>query len=278
MNFFVNNITFLREKLGLKKTNMATAIGFPRTTWDSYELGKAEPDIDRILVIADFFGVSVVDLLQIDLSNPDLNEKTEIVKNSPHPDLNPDPLPDLKGKKKPLPVKPVEANSDNDNEKNNVYDLDSFAAAGIALFVSERDRRKTKPTLHFPWLGPGVHIRIAVGGDSMHPTIKDQDKTIATWVDDIGNLRQGMVYIILDKDEGLVCKRIYRHHTKNTLEFISDNDLYKPYTRHLQDILAIFRIVEVTTTDLRPEMSEFKRELRQMRQELNQIQLILPKG
>ena len=158
-----------------------------------------------------------------------------------------------------------------DTDRYNVYDLDSLAAAGIALFIADEDKRKTAPTLRLPWLGPGLHIRLGVTGDSMHPTIKDGDKTISTWVDDISNLREGWVHIVLDKEEGLACKRVYRHHTKNTLQFISDNDVYKPYTRHFNDIIAIFRISEVTTTDLRPAMSQIEKEMRILQADMREL-------
>jgi len=280
MNYLAQNLTILREAAGIKPSEIPNRLGIPRTTWNSYEAEKAQPDIDRILVIADFFGVPVTDLLAKDLSKSNLNENQHDSKKQIKSNLKSNPLSNLNTQKfsSSLIVNEPETPYGNKNlEKNNVYDLDSLAAAGVALFISDGDRRKTKPALHFPWLGPGLHIRIGVAGDSMHPTIKDGDKTIATWVDEIGNLREGNAYIILDKEDGLVCKRIYRFHTKNTLEFISDNETYKPYTRHFSDILAIFRIAEVTTTDLRPEMSEFKKELRQLKREMTEIRALLPK-
>jgi transcriptional regulator with XRE-family HTH domain len=47
---------------------MLDHIGFPRTTWSSYENNVSQPDIDGLLKIARFFNISVSELLEEDLS------------------------------------------------------------------------------------------------------------------------------------------------------------------------------------------------------------------
>jgi transcriptional regulator with XRE-family HTH domain len=71
MNYFSGNIRFLRNKRGLSQAEMLNNLGFPRTTWSSYENGVSQPDIDGILRIASFFGISVAELLEKDLSDHD---------------------------------------------------------------------------------------------------------------------------------------------------------------------------------------------------------------
>ncbi|MGV8094382.1 MAG: helix-turn-helix domain-containing protein [Mangrovibacterium sp.] len=71
MNYFSGNIRFLRNKKGLSQAEMLDHLGFPRTTWSSYENGVSQPDIDGILRIASFFGISVTELLEEDLTEKD---------------------------------------------------------------------------------------------------------------------------------------------------------------------------------------------------------------
>jgi transcriptional regulator with XRE-family HTH domain len=71
MNYFSGNIRFLRNKKGLSQAEMLAYLGFPRTTWSSYEHGVSQPDIDGILRIASFFGISVTELLEEDLTGKD---------------------------------------------------------------------------------------------------------------------------------------------------------------------------------------------------------------
>ncbi|MEN6453255.1 MAG: helix-turn-helix transcriptional regulator [Prolixibacteraceae bacterium] len=71
MNYFSGNIRFLRNKRGLSQAEMMDSLGFPRTTWSSYENGVSQPGIDGILRIASFFGISVTELLEEDLTQKD---------------------------------------------------------------------------------------------------------------------------------------------------------------------------------------------------------------
>ena len=67
MNYFSKNIRFLRNRIGLNQAEMLDHLGFPRTTWSSYENGVSQPDIDGLLRIASFFGISATELLVEDL-------------------------------------------------------------------------------------------------------------------------------------------------------------------------------------------------------------------
>ena len=71
MNYFSGNIRFLRNKRGLSQAEMMDNLGFPRTTWSSYENGVSQPGIDGIVRIASFFGISVTELLEQDLTKKD---------------------------------------------------------------------------------------------------------------------------------------------------------------------------------------------------------------
>lgn len=66
---------------------MLDYLGFPRTTWSSYENGVSQPDIDGILRIASFFGISATDLLKRNLCEDDslLSESEESRENEPLP-------------------------------------------------------------------------------------------------------------------------------------------------------------------------------------------------
>lgn len=87
MNFFPLNLQILRKSKGLKQSDMEQ-IGFKRTTWNNYESGASQPNIDGILTIAKYFDVKIDDLLSRDLSQDDqLMEKVDsikkVVRNSP---------------------------------------------------------------------------------------------------------------------------------------------------------------------------------------------------
>jgi transcriptional regulator with XRE-family HTH domain len=67
MNYFARNIRFLRTQSGLRQAEMLDKIGVARTTWSSYENNVSQPDIEGLLKIACFFGITVTELLEVDM-------------------------------------------------------------------------------------------------------------------------------------------------------------------------------------------------------------------
>lgn len=53
----------LRNKKHLSQVEMAEILGIPRTTYTHYESGRSEMDYSMLCKLADFFGVSVDELL-----------------------------------------------------------------------------------------------------------------------------------------------------------------------------------------------------------------------
>jgi len=254
-NFFSSNLKYLRKKSGKSQTDIAMVVSKRPTAISSWENNLSEPSFEDLFKISDLFGISPGFLLSTNLEESDIPLKS---------DNNPDTSVFT-----PVAVVPAE-------HPNNVYDFESKAAAGQALFLLDADRMATEPNLYLPHLGPGVHIRVPISGDSMHSTIKDGDKAVGTLVKDIADIRQGYIYAILDKQDGLVCKRVYIEN-KTTLELVSDNEIYKPYKRHLKDIVSMFRVREVHSTDLRPYYEDLRKEMRDIRAEMTELRQLVRK-
>lgn len=262
------NLKKLREKSGLSQSEILDIIGLKGSTkWSDYERGKAKPPLDIILKISDYFQIDVKTLVLGNISDVHLNEKSLNEKNSKNVHLNVHPSVHLKAQN----VVNEEKEPYNTPLAGNVYDLDTKAAAGVPALVQNTDMLHKQPTLLIPHLGPGIHIRMKISGDSMHATIKDGDYVIATYQPEpLKTLREGHIYLMIDKDDGVVCKRVYNS-AKNTLELESDNDIYKPYHRKLTDILSLFKVVEVHTTDLRNYYSDTRREINKIWQEIAKL-------
>src|SRR5665647_1241747 len=74
MNYFASNIKFLRNRKGLQQAEICNLIEFKQSTWSGYESGFSKPNFKDLLKIIEFFEVSASELLEIDLSNVNLNE------------------------------------------------------------------------------------------------------------------------------------------------------------------------------------------------------------
>lgn len=71
---FKTRLKELRKKSGLTQQEFSKAVGIPRSTIAGYETDVAEPDIEKLTLISDFFNVST-DYLVGNTNNP--NPKNE---------------------------------------------------------------------------------------------------------------------------------------------------------------------------------------------------------
>jgi len=269
-NFFSSNILFLRKRMKITQAEAATCIGLKRNTYANYEIEHTEPDIATLNRIATFFGILLDDLINLDLTDDKYWEQTkkgERVKKEEKSDKkitnNPQELPSDS-----LVIDPGEPYNES---LNNVFDLQSMEASDNILQILQPDKkRKIKPSLYFPDLESGIHIRVPVVGDNMYSTLKDGDKVVATLITDVQNIRPGFIYVLLDKNEGILCKRLYWD-SEDTLELVSDNEVYSPYKRSLNNIEAIFKVREIHSKDLRPNFQDLHKEIRELRSEIAAI-------
>ena len=63
-NFFGKKLKELRIENGLSQQKLANELGFCNQTISFWETGSREPDLDTLLKIANYFEISVGELLQ----------------------------------------------------------------------------------------------------------------------------------------------------------------------------------------------------------------------
>ncbi|MFT4062876.1 MAG: LexA family transcriptional regulator [Edaphocola sp.] len=271
-NFLPQNLRFLRKKKGVTQADIHDSIGFVKNTWSNWENAKSQPSIENIIIISQYFDISIEKLISEDLNNVEnpnksRNQKNVVINvvhdvvNHPKKEAVYVPAEDAGGMGFVAETVPVM------HPLSNVFDFEGAASAGSALSLLREDKYRVAPTLYMPWLGPGTHVRTPVSGDSMHSTIKDGDRAVSTLLHSPNDIRAGYIYLVVDKEDGLVYKRLYPE-GGGMLDLVSDNEVYKPYKRHLDDILAIFRVREITSTDLRPYCDDIRREMREIRTEM----------
>lgn len=60
---FPEHLLLLRRAHGLKQTELAEKIGLSWRGYQNYELGKREPKLSTLIALADFYGITVDDLI-----------------------------------------------------------------------------------------------------------------------------------------------------------------------------------------------------------------------
>ena len=68
---FKDNLLALRKIHDMSQEELADAIGVSRQTLSKYETGESLPDIEKSMLIADVFGVTIADLLNYDPKDED---------------------------------------------------------------------------------------------------------------------------------------------------------------------------------------------------------------
>ena len=74
---YAENMIFLRKKHGMKQMDIAKLLDVSNATYCKYEIGMINIGIDKISKLADFFGVTMDQLIKQDLSMEDGNGKTK---------------------------------------------------------------------------------------------------------------------------------------------------------------------------------------------------------
>ncbi len=75
---FAERLAFLREEMGLRRQDVADAIGISRASLEYYEKGKRKPDVDILIRLASFYGVSTDYLVGMSYFRMSANENEKL--------------------------------------------------------------------------------------------------------------------------------------------------------------------------------------------------------
>ena len=232
MIYLQENIRFLRKQKGMTQGQLADELGIKRSLIGAYEEGRAVPKLLIIQQISLFFGLSIDQLLTIDLSKEEIKPaKNNLKVLATVVDTN---------NNERICIVPIKASAGYLNGLANpeyVAELSHFA-----MPVGELSGEKTYRVFQ-------------IKGDSMLP-VPSGAYIFCDYVEAVNGIRNGKPYIVITSDEGIVYKRVFNHVDEDgTLLLKSDNEEYEPYTIDIQDVLEIWQAIGFLTFDL-PEPSK----------------------
>ncbi len=204
------NLKYLRKKNHISQQILADAVGMSRTSIGDYERGRTEPDISTLIEIADYFKVSLDDLLRKDF---------EIIRN------------------KDFRILAITVDKE---DRENIELVDTKAEAGYIESFNDPEYIKDLPKVYFPIIPEGTYRGFEIRGDSMLP-MEPGSIVICSYVENMKDIKTGKTYVVVSKSGGLVYKRIRLLPEENALLLISDNDIYSPYILPLDDIAEIWQ-------------------------------------
>ena len=212
------NLKYLRVQQGLTQKQLAEKLGLKQAAIGAYEEERATPPLASLLDIMKIFNVNLDDLVKHDLSRvPDKERRTS------------------SGRREILAI------TVDSNNKENVELVSHKASAGYLSGYQDIEFVKDLPKISMPVLPKNKTYRaFEIQGDSMLP-MQPGSIIFGEYVESIGSIKNGKLYILVTKQDGIVFKRVFNF-TKDEgkLLLVSDNRQYEPYSIEAADILELW--------------------------------------
>ena len=209
------NIKHLRSHKNFSQEHFADELKWTRSMVGSYEEGRSEPPIDRLIDLSNYFNIPIDILVKNDLR---LAKDTSFI--------------EIGSKRVLFPV------TVNENNEDLIEIIPAQASAGYLAGYADPEYIEQLQKIKLPFLPTGTHRAFPIKGDSMLP-VKDGSFIVAKFVEDIQDIKNGRTYIVLTKGDGLVYKRVYQKDV-STLILSSDNKFYNPYDVKKDQILELW--------------------------------------
>lgn len=262
------NLRLMRKRSKRSQEEVARALGITRSAYNSYENGIAEPSIELIIRLSEYFSLSVDKLLKVELASLPESVLSQIEKGY---DM------DISGTR--LRVLTTTVNADNED---NIELVPVNAKAGYTNGYADPEFIKVLPAFNLPFLTPGRKYRsFPISGDSM-PPVADGAYVTGEYLQNWQLIRNGHPYIVVTQNEGIVFKVVYNQISDSgTLLLCSTNPQYQPYEVKVADVLEIWKFVNYinprfeepnphrdqltdTVLDLQKEMMRIKSTLKKL--------------
>jgi len=240
------NIKYFRKEAGLTQEQLSEKIGIKRSVIGAYEEGRAEPGVANLLLFADFFKVSVDELIG-----------NKLKKSSKKPAKSAENFDNLK-------ILSITVDKDN---KENIHFVPHKAAAGYLTGYADPEFIAELPRVYLPIFKEGSYRAFEIRGDSMLPILPGSI-IVGQFLENWDNVKQSKTYIVVTQNEGIVYKRLVSLKDKHSYSFVSDNTLYPPYEIAEEDIREIweakaFISTEFPTTNTTHSLQEVVTELKE---------------
>jgi len=210
------NIRYLRQQKGMTQQQFADLLGIKRSLLGAYEEGRAKPNMAAMERLIEIFGITIDSLLREDFST----------NNGVH--------------FRPGGVRVLTITVDKANRENIEF-VPVKAAAGYLTGYADPEFISHLPKFNLPNLAEGTYRAFEIVGDSMLP-IPSGSIMIGHYVEGIDDVKEGQLYILISRNDGIVFKRIFGvNDGSDTLLLRSDNPAYPPYTINTADVLEIWK-------------------------------------
>lgn len=236
------NIKFLRKKNGLTQDDLAKKTGVKRSQIGSYEEGRAVPKLNLLQFMANYFGLTIDDLVNKALWNrEEISPSNRFAENTNN-----------------LRILTTVVNESNEERFALVPQK---ATAGYTTGYADPDYVEKLPIFDLPlpeFKNGGTYRVFQISGESMEP-VPSGAYIIGEFLSGINDIAYGEPHILVTQTDGIVYKRIEQEaDNEEKLLLKSDNPEFKAYTVNLKDVHELWKAVGFISTQL-PHSADISR-------------------
>ena len=238
----------------MTQQQFADKMDIKRSLVGAYEEDRAEPRYELLKKFADFYDLSMDELV-----NERITDKWK-------------PKPKNDGRN--LRILSVTVNQD---DHENIELVPVKASAGYLNGYADPEYISELPKFHLPMFKQGTYRAFEIKGDSMLP-LQTGTIIIGEYLENWNDIKIGDTYIIISKTDGVVYKRAGSKLKGNkSLKLVSDNTVYEPYAIPAEDVLEIWKSKAYISTSFpeptpEPTMESLTSMMAQMQKSLSQLQ------
>src|SRR5690606_32586706 len=231
MSNIASNLKYLRKKHNLTQQQFADIMEIKRASVGAYEEDRAEPKYDLLKKIAEYYGLTMDELV-----NEQIDDKWK---------------PAAKGAASNLRVLSITVDKE---DRENIELVPVKASAAYLNGSGDPEYVRELPKFSLPIFNQGTYRAFEIKGDSMLP-LPSGSIIIGEYVENWHDIKPGQTYVIISKEEGIVYKRIGQKYREDKgLKLVSDNKIYEPYWVASADILEVWKAKAYISTEF-PEPS-----------------------
>lgn len=262
-----NNLKLLRKRIGKSQEEVAKGMNMTRSTYSGYENGVAQPNIDSLILLSNFYGVSIDELIKKDFSK---------YKESDWKRIDQGLTVNVQGQQLRILTTIVDSNNEDLIEL-----VPLKASAGYTSGYADPDYLKVLPTFTLPFLSKDRKYRsFPIKGDSMPPVVEGSF-VVGEFVQNWMSIRNGTPCIVVTRDEGIVFKIVHNLlDTKQSFQLCSTNPFYEPYLVHANEILEIWKFVNYISPEL-PEVrlddNDISKSIKGLQKEVHELKSLMKK-
>ncbi len=232
MEGVAQKISAIIKEFNLNNYSFSKRIGVTSTTVDSIINGRPQPDGSRKRTKPGY------DVLMSIINEFDINPDYLFGKD--------DQMVRIEDERKPATYSGMpQVVAVNPSGNENVVYVPIKARAGYLNGYGDTDYIESLPTFNMPHLTNGTYRCFEVYGNSMVRTFFDGDLVFGKYVESLSDIKDGRVYVIVSKDDGIVLKRVInRIEERGKLILKSDNKNgnYPTYTIDAEDIMEVWYV------------------------------------